>query len=300
MEHLTVSLFLTRRCTSRCRHCGAWAVRSAEHDFTKDDVTRFIEEIGRTPAVGAVGLSGGEVFVVKELFDLGVDELRRVGLPFTFVTNAWWAKDEDIAREVLSRYVGTLGMGLSADSFHREFIPTARVVNAARAAESLGIPYVVRATMRAGEQKEEIEKSLVDARLPDPGKIAFAPLMYIGKARSEIDSDEFPDDNPSRPCLSLRTPFIFPNGDVYACCGEAANIDGDHPLLLGNLSETSMAKLVAKYETDPILKAIYTVGPRALYKEKGASPKDLREELLLRSPCGTCRLLFERNNDNSD
>jgi hypothetical protein len=293
MEHLTVSLFLTRRCTSRCRHCGAWAVRSAEKDFTKEDVKRFIEDIGKTPAVEAVGLSGGEVFVVKEIFDLAVDELKKAGLPFTFVTNAWWAKDDKTAREILSRYVGTLGMGLSADSFHREYIPTARVVCAARAAESLDIPYVVRATMRAGERAEEIEKTLVDAGLPDPGKIAYAPLMYIGKAREEIDPDEFPDENPPRPCLSLRTPFIFPNGDVYACCGEAANIEGDHPLLLGNLNETRLADLVAKYQTDPILKAIYTIGPRALYERRGTSPKSLREALLLRSPCGTCRLLFE-------
>jgi hypothetical protein len=64
-------------------------------------------------------------------------------------------------------------------------------------------------------------------------------------------------------------------------------------LLLGNHNETRLADLVAKYQTDPILKAIYTIGPRALYERRGTSPKSLREALLLRSPCGTCRLLFE-------
>ena len=293
MEHLTVSFFLTRRCTGRCRHCGAWSTRSAENDFTKEDVRRFIAQIKETPAIEVVGLSGGEVFVVKEVFDVAVDGLRENGIPFTFVTNASWAKDERIARETLGRYVGTLGMGLSADSFHQEFIPIARVVNAARAAESLGIPYVVRATMRATERPGEIEKRLMDAGLPDREKIAYAPVMYIGKAREEIDPYQFPDENPGGPCLSLRTPFIFPNGDVFACCGEAANIDGGHPLFLGNLNETRLADLVKKYEIDPVLKAIYAVGPRALYERTGAQPKDLREQLLLRSPCGTCRLLFE-------
>jgi hypothetical protein len=295
VDHLTVSLFLTRRCTSRCRHCGAWYTKSADRDFTREDLARFIADIGKTLGIGAVGLSGGEVFVVKDLFDFAVEELVRLGLPFTFVTNASWAKTEATARDLLSAYVGTLGMGLSADSFHQEFIPVVRVVNAARAAETLGIPYVVRATMRAGQPRKAVERHLMEAGLPDRQKIAYAPVMYIGQAREKIDPADFPDENPPGvPCLSLRTPFIFPNGDVYACCGEAANIEGGHPLFLGNLNKTRLAELIKKYETDPTLGAIYTVGPRALYEKTGGLPQTLRDELLLRSPCGTCRLLFER------
>ncbi len=169
MEHLTVSLFLTRRCTSRCRHCGAWYTKSADRDFTRDDLARFIADIGATPGIEAVGLSGGEVFVVKELFDFAVDELRRLGLPFTFVTNASWARTEAAARALLARYVGTLGMGLSADSFHQEFVPIDRVVNAARAAESLGIPYVVRATMRATDLPRRDRKEARGSRASRPG-----------------------------------------------------------------------------------------------------------------------------------
>jgi MoaA/NifB/PqqE/SkfB family radical SAM enzyme len=294
VEHLTVSLFLTRRCTSRCRHCGAWYTKSADRDFVREDLARFIADIGTTPGIEAVGLSGGEVFVVKALFDFAVDELRRLGQPFTFVTNASWARTGAVARERLSRYVGTLGMGLSADSFHQQFIPINRVVNAARAAEQLGIPYVVRVTMRASDRRQDVEKRLVEAGIPDPGTIAYAPVMYIGQARERIDPDEFPDENLHAPCLSLRTPFIFPNGDVYACCGEAANIEGNHPLFLGNLNETRLSDLVKKYETDPTLKSLYSVGPRALWEKTGGSAETLRDELLLRSPCGTCRLLFEK------
>jgi hypothetical protein len=295
VEHLTVSLFLTRRCTSRCRHCGAWYAKSADRDFTRDDLARFIADIGATPGIEAVGLSGGEVFVVKNLFDFAVDGLKRLGLPFTFVTNASWARSEAIARDRLSRYTTTLGMGLSADSFHQEFIPIGRVVNAARAAEALGIPYVVRATLRATEGRRDVERNLMEAGLPDADKIAYAPVMYIGQARKRIDPADFPDENPPGvPCLSLRTPFIFPNGDVYACCGEAANIEGDHSLFLGNLNETRLADLVTKYGTDPTLTALYTEGPRAMWEKTGRRPETLRDELLLRSPCGTCRLLFER------
>ncbi len=293
MEHLTVSFFLTRRCTSRCRHCGAWYAKSADHDFTQANLGRFIADVADTPGIEAVGFSGGEVFVVNEVFDFAVDEARRLGLPFTFVTNASWAKTEAVARERLSRYVGTLGMGLSADSFHQEFIPVDRVVNAAKAAEMLGIPYLVRATMRTSDSRAEIEKGLVAAGLPDPEKIAYAPVMYLGQACKEIPPEDFPDENPRVGCLSLRTPFIFPNGDVYACCGEAGDIEGKHPLFLGNLNEARLADLVKKYETDPTIDVLYREGPRALWEKTGHVPRTLREELLLRSPCGTCRLLFE-------
>lgn len=294
MDHLTVSFFLTRRCTSRCRHCGAWYTKSADRDFTRNDLARFIADVADTPGIQAVGFSGGEVFVVKELFDFAVDEAVRLGLPFTFVTNASWATTESGAYERLSRYTATIGMGLSADSFHQESIPIERVVNAARAAEALGIPYVVRATMRTRDSRPRIETELLAAGLPDRTKIAYAPVMYIGQAAEKMEPGDFPDENPRAACLSLRMPFIFPNGDVYACCGEAANIEGEHPLFLGNLNRARLADLVARYDTDPTLKAIYTIGPRALWEKTRGTAGSLRDELLLRSPCGTCRLLFEK------
>ena len=80
---------------------------------------------------------------------------------------------------------------------------------------------------------------------------------------------------------------------LYACCGEAGNIPGEHPLYLGNVFEDGLLPLIEKYDTDPLLQAVYTIGPRAMWEMLGESPQSEREGLLLRSPCGTCRLLFE-------
>jgi hypothetical protein len=293
VEHLTISLFLTRRCSSRCRHCGAWSTPWGEKDFTKEGTSRAVAEIQKTPAIGAVGLSGGEVFVAKELFYHAVDELRRVRLPYTFVTNAFWAKSPKKAREVLGGVSDTIGMGLSADSFHQEFIPLDRVVNAARAADDLGIPYLIRVTMRSRDREDEMVRWLVDAGVPRADVIRCAPVMYIGQARQHIPPDDFPDDNPPAPCLSLRTPFLFSDGSLIACCGEGGNIPGKHPLYLGNIYKEELKTLIGRYETDPFLRALYEKGPRWLWELLGEEPAGERERLLLRSPCGTCRLVFE-------
>ncbi len=300
MEHLTISFLLTRRCNARCRHCGAWpaskksGVKSeADSDFTTIDLHDFIDQIAETPVIEAVGLTGGEVFIVRELLYYAVERLREVNIPYTIVTNAFWAKTLEMAKEILSDFKDTIGIGLSADTFHDEFIPVKNVVNAAKAAESLKIPYIVRATMKADDTEEGLKGWFEKEGLPNLDVVQFAPVMYIGEATERMAPEEFPDKNPALPCLSLRTPFIMPGGDVYACCGEAANIEGNHPLCLGNLKETHLKEIIKRYDTDPFLKALYTIGPRAVFdllKEKPATPRD---ELLLRSPCGTCRLLFE-------
>ncbi len=302
MEHLTISFLLTRRCNAQCRHCGAWPSKDKSKlksgsktasDFTTDEIDTYIDEIEKTPEIEAVGLTGGEVFIVKPLLKKAVDRLREIDTPYTIVTNAFWAKSIDVAKGVLKDFTDCIGIGFSADSFHDEFIPVRNVVNAVKAAESLNIPYLVRATMKVGDTEESMKQWFENAGLPDIKVIQFAPVMYIGEATEKMNPEEFPNKNPAVPCLSLRTPFIMPGGDVFACCGEAANIEGKHPLYLGNLNESSLTTLIKKYDTNPFIIALYTKGPRALWELLNERPAALRDELLLRSPCGTCRLLFE-------
>lgn len=293
MDYLTISLFLTVRCSSRCRHCGAWETQAARGDMTTDEITRLVAMMKEVPAVTAVGLSGGEVFVVRDLLSHAVSELRKASIPYTFTTNAYWAKDLETARELLSDFTDTVGIGFSTDQFHQEYIPVGRVINAVRAAVELSIPYNVRVTMAADDDEKKIMKDLIDAGLPNPDVVGFAPVMYLGQAKDRISPEEFPDDNPRRPCLSLRTPFVFSGGALYACCGEAGNIPGEHPLYLGNVFTDGLLSLIEKYDTDPLLQAVYTIGPRAMWELLEEEPGDEREALLLRSPCGTCRLLFE-------
>jgi len=293
VDHLTISLFLTVRCSSRCRHCGAWETQAARGDMTTEEITRLVAMMGEVPAIGAVGLTGGEVFVVRELLRHAVSELRKAEIPYTFTTNAYWAKDRETAREMLSDFTDTIGIGFSTDSFHQEYIPVTRVINAVRAAVELSIPYNIRVTMAEGDDKDTILHGLIDAGIPNPDVVGFAPVMYLGQAKDRISPEEFPDDNPLRPCLSLRTPFVFSGGALYACCGEAGNITGEHPLYLGNVFTDGLETLTAKYDTDPVLKAVYDIGPRAMWELLDEPPRNDRERLLLRSPCGTCRLLFE-------
>ncbi|MBN1882743.1 MAG: radical SAM protein [Deltaproteobacteria bacterium] len=293
MEHLTISLFLTVRCSSRCRHCGAWETQAARGDMTKEEISRLVAMLKAVPAVTAVGMTGGEVFVVRDLLHHAVSELREAHLPYTFTTNAYWAKDFEMAKETLSDFIDTIGIGFSTDSFHQEYIPLMRVVNAVRAAEELSIPYNIRVTTAVGDDKEKILTDLIDAGIPNPDVVGFAPVMYLGQAKDRISPEEFPDDNPLLPCLSLRTPFVFSGGALYACCGEAGNIPGEHPLYLGNVFTDGLLPLFAKYDTDSLLRAVYDIGPRAMWELLGEEPTGERERLLLRSPCGTCRLLFE-------
>ncbi|MCC7174851.1 MAG: SPASM domain-containing protein [Bryobacterales bacterium] len=79
------------------------------------------------------------------------------------------------------------------------------------------------------------------------------------------------DEPPAGACPSAHTPVIFPDGRVSACIGPVIDLKVKHPLLLGNLREESLARILDAAETNAVLHIIRVWGPSKLLEMIQAS-----------------------------
>jgi len=132
-------LNLSWRCPSRCRHClyGCGPHRAAPDEGRLEAALDLLAE--RAPQA-RLHIGGGEPFLHRELLERAVAGLQRRGLVLEYVeTNASWAKDRAGTEEALRRLadVGLTCLLVSVSPFHAEFVPPARTLSLAEAAQRL-------------------------------------------------------------------------------------------------------------------------------------------------------------------
>jgi hypothetical protein len=103
------------------------------------------------------------------------------------------------------------------------------------------------------------------------------------------------DIPPAGACGGAATPVIFPDGKVVSCIGPIIDIKENHPLLLGNLHNKSLKKILDSTEANAVLHFIRTWGPSKIYemlKEKRYDAH-LPDKFVEGNICMLCRNLME-------
>jgi hypothetical protein len=182
-----------------------------------------------------VTFSGGEVFLYPAQILTLVTEARSLGFVVDVETNAFWARNPEIAARRLAPFVeaGISGMALSADAFHTERFPVQRTIQAARTGRELGLlteinfcpspdpvadEAIVTALREAGEP-------FLRNELLDRGR--GKDLVHIRVGHPVEDLPE---------CDSLTT-TVHATGDMYACCELDISTDAMKrtPVFLGSI-----------------------------------------------------------------
>ena len=84
--------------------------------------------------------------------------------------------------------------------------------------------------------------------------------------------------------------MVFPDGRVIACIGPIIDLKNQHPLILGNLRENTLAEILDTAETNVILHAIRLWGPKRIIQrlqEAGFGDK-LPKTYIKNSVCHAC------------
>ncbi|MBS3820576.1 MAG: hypothetical protein KGY81_02300 [Phycisphaerae bacterium] len=300
---------LTDWCNARCASCYL-ACRPGRGQWMSPDmavdVWQQLEAF--SPHGCRMHLAGGEPFGdIPRLLEV-IRRADRAGLMLAKVeTNAFWAADDAITRDVLGQLAGT-SMGellISADPFHQQFVPLASVRRAAGvAAEILGEG---RWRIR---WHDWVERGLDVAALNEAARRdLFVEWFRDGRDRlNGRAADELAGALPRRPIGSFagqdcregllrgKHVHILPDGGVYpgTCAG----------LLLGNVNEASIADLWQRLERDgasrPVLGRLVESGPVGLLDLAG----DFQPEPV--GYAGKCHLCWAvrrhlaRRGENSD
>jgi len=150
---LSGGVFLTYKCSSRCKHCmyacsprwrADWISRvDAEkilHNLSEAFRERYPKGFMEVGVNLGLHFTGGEPFLN---FDLLLDLVRiadKMGMPSMFVeTNCFWAVNDEATREKLLRLkdAGLHGILISVNPFILEYVPFERTLRAIRIAREI-------------------------------------------------------------------------------------------------------------------------------------------------------------------
>ena len=292
-----IGLIVTYKCQVACPHCIIEAGPDRKEETRLDDAFNWINQIAdyRNGYIKVLSLTGGEPFYdiekLKALSSFG----EQKGLIVSAVTNAFWASTPQKATKILKELPFIKMLAISADVYHQKNIPFQRVKNAIRAAKKLDVPFqigVCTENQDDNEYKTMIKKL---QQITQPDKIKTAIVFPVGRALN-ITNPKYvtSDEPPISACSAGSAPIIFPNGNILGCIGPVIDIKFAHPLLLGNLNNTSLEEILDLSEINTIYHAIRIWGPRkiiSMIKEAGLG-KNLPTKYIKNSICYACYSLM--------
>ncbi|MBI5868804.1 MAG: hypothetical protein HZB43_11055 [candidate division Zixibacteria bacterium] len=263
-----IHFLLTYTCTSECDHCFLYCSPDAQGTFTKSRIADALDQAAQISSVRWAYFEGGEPFLFYPLMLDGIRMARDHGFQTGIVTNSYWATSMENALLWLEplRDLGVADLSLSDDALHYGAGSDTPAKIALAAAQKLGIP-ASPICITAPEATSEADDPGVKGAPVTGGSVRFrgraAEKLTSGQPR--LPWQEF------RECTheELQSPervHVDPFGNVHICQG----------LLMGNMWEVPLAKLIAEYEADrhPICGPLLRGGPAELARFHGVIPQN--------------------------
>jgi len=263
-----VGLFLTYHCQASCAHCIVRAGPDRHEEVNLDDARDWIRQIAsyRNHYVYVLSLTGGEPFsnltMLREVMELAVE----CKLLVSVVTNGFWATKRHTAKKLLESLPKICFISISTDQYHQKYVPFERVKNAVWAARECGIPYYISVVTEneSDPDYQQLNSELV--QITAPGAVRTGITFPLGRAAEATAQLKYKTSSvpPKEACQAASSPCIFPDARVYGCIGPLIDLRYDHPLLLGNLRDSSISEIFDRAETSVALHALRLWGPNRL------------------------------------
>jgi MoaA/NifB/PqqE/SkfB family radical SAM enzyme len=246
-----------------------------------------------------LSLTGGEPFFNVDLLRDVSSFAQSCGLFVSAVTNAFWAETPEIALEILTSLPSIKMLAVSTDIYHQKSIPFERIENAVFASKKLNIPVNIHICTE-NEKDEGYKRILENAiRLVGEDSILTAITFPAGRALEEISvlKHEVCEEPAISACPAGSSPIIFPDGRVIACIGPIIDLKSQHPLVLGNLNDSTLESILNHAETNPILHSIRIWGPKRLVSlvKKAGLDECIPKTYIKDSICDACYALMSND-----
>jgi MoaA/NifB/PqqE/SkfB family radical SAM enzyme len=289
-----IGLLLTYHCQASCSHCVIRAGPDRHEEVDLDDARSWIQQIARyrDHYVCVLSLTGGEPFSNLKLLRAVMECAAENDLYVSVVTNGFWAVRREQARQLLQSLPQICFLSISTDVYHQEYVPFERVANAIRAAQDCGIPFYVTVVTEdaADAAYEQIRAQILQLTTSDRIRTGITfPVGRAARIKAQLRY-RLGEDPPREACQAASSPCIFPDGRVYGCIGPLIDLRNRHPLLLGNLRETSLAEILDASETNVVLHALRLWGPSRLaaFLRDAGLGKRLPMQYVQGSVCNAC------------
>lgn len=286
---MEIVLVLSSRCNALCTHCTTSCGPRARQSLSDEDIARVMSEAADvddgTPL--AFHLTGGEPFLDFERLLATVSRGARLKGRISVVTNAFWARSQELARNKLAalREAGLSLLSVSVSRFHLRYVPFENVRIALKVAGNLGLRTELKGAVTMSDLRPDgllaEWQSQLDADLIN----IFPVLPYLREDASLPESEYYREDGlPSHRCPS-EIVCVEADGAARSCCGSGVSASF---LALGSVRDHGVATIHSRLEQAAKQRILREQGPIAF--AQGAIAAGLGK--LLRSryagPCDLC------------
>lgn len=259
-----LTIMVTNQCPLQCAHCGPMSGPSQKGALGMDVVERALDEALRRSCQG-VNFSGGEPFILGQTLVKMVKASSERGLLTRITTGAYWATtlEEGMRRLTPLASAGLNQLFVSTSDAHRVAVPLQNVIEATRAARSLGVEiYLVLGVTKTSDTSSlTLRRAFDDAGVGIPGLIK-SPIIPYGRAAENIPLGDLllrPVESFAGPCPSLTEhPTIHADGQVTGC----AVVFGQEcsALSYGYIQHEEFSTILDRMEADPLARWIHKIG----------------------------------------
>lgn len=298
----TLTILGTYHCTAACTNCCFGSHPGVSEKLSLGKILDAIEEASKIPSFRSVVFSGGECFTLEEELIIAVARCTERGLGTRCVTNGYWARTVELAKQRLRPLLnaGLDELNLSTGDMHLRYVPADRIVNAAIAAIGLGLRTVVVVEIREG-RAASARSFLDDPRVAaikssQMFKIIESPWISMQDAAAVAQDPDRVTNRRSmyarKPCDSvLDTIVLTPRNEVGACCGLTREQIPE--LRLGGLDRQTMAGLVGDASKDLMKLWLSLEGPERILSWSATVDPSIEWEDRFAHPCDACRALYQ-------
>ncbi|MFA5504375.1 MAG: radical SAM protein [Vulcanimicrobiota bacterium] len=281
-------VMLTRKCNMSCRHCSVESHPGITTEPSPEELRRLVMELGEA-GVRRLQFTGGEPLIRHRLlFELMELAHTRYGITTAIVSNGFWGKKPERARDFFHQMVkhGLVRLAISYDRFHAKFMgpePVCNILEVARREQ-----WIVNINITRTADDHELEELLAPFTPYENAAFRFYDVQPVGFAqglnedlRGQLEGF----------CSGCEQPTVCDDGRVAACNGPAYFEPRHSALLLGHLKEGPISELLERHQSDPILETIRLSGPMELKRVLQSTPefRDFGSQSHYSGMCQLCR-----------
>ena len=300
----TLSVMPTYQCTAACAHCGTYS-HPKEQTWLPEEVMLSAIDQAIAADYKLVVFTGGEPTLARGALLRGIERAARARVLTRVVTNAWWASDDEAARQWIDelRTAGLYEINFSTGDQHARFVSLDNVMRATRAAAKAKLSICImveivqdRCITRATIESNPIYMAMLEESPRVHINILESPWMPL----SYVNIGEYPDGialnsrnlgtrTGCNSCLSTTT--LQADGQLGACCGLGMRKIPE--LQLGDIRSVPLAEADANAADDFLKRWIRVEGPEKILAWAAGHDPSIAWENLYGHKCQSCIRIYK-------
>jgi MoaA/NifB/PqqE/SkfB family radical SAM enzyme len=287
---MRLGFILTARCNAACAHCSKSFGPNRTEELNQDEVLRLMNEAAaiEDDEPLAFDLTGGEPFLNFEMLEAVVSHGGSLGArAISCVTNAFWARTDEIAMAKLTRLkkAGLTLLAVSVSRFHQAFVPLHRAQRALKIAGDLGISTELKAAVTQSDLQRDGLVSKWKRQLHAEWINMFPVLPHLRHEADLPEAEYYREPGlPSDKCPGEVVAVDF-HGVARSCCSIG---EEDSFLVVGDAKRQSLRAIYDTFLGAGKQRILRETGPAAFARGAIAAGLGHRLREAYAGPCDLC------------